>query len=81
MFTALVAANPWSLSQVVVAFVAFRMFDISKIGPVRSAERLPGAYGVMMDDLVAGVLAWVVVQGLVPIARAYGLPWGGPGLW
>lgn len=81
MFTALVASNPRCFSQVFVAFAAFRLFDVSKIGPVRSAERLPGAYGVMLDDLVAGVLAWMVVQALVPIARGYGLPWGGPGLW
>ena len=41
----------------VAAFVAFRLFDILKPGPVRLAERLPGGYGVMADDIVAGALA------------------------
>ncbi len=81
MYAALVGANAGSLSQVVFAFVVFRIFDICKPAPVRSAERLPGAFGVMMDDLVAGALTWVVVQAVVPIARSYGLSWGGPGLW
>jgi phosphatidylglycerophosphatase A len=81
MYAALLGANPSSWSQVLCAFIAFRVFDISKLGPVRQAERLPGSLGVMMDDLVAGALAWVVVQALTPLARSYGLMWGGPGLW
>lgn len=81
MCVALVGANPSSITQVLFAFVVFRAFDISKLGPVRTAERLPGAYGVMLDDLVAGALAWVVVQAATPMARGYGLSWGGPGLW
>ncbi len=39
------------------AFTLFRVFDISKIGPVKWAERLHGATGVLLDDVVAGVLA------------------------
>lgn len=41
----------------IAGFVAFRWFDILKPGPVRLAERLPGGYGVMADDIVAGALA------------------------
>jgi phosphatidylglycerophosphatase A len=81
MFVALVAANPSSWSQVLSALVVFRVFDISKLGPVKTAERVPGSLGVMLDDLVAGALAWIVVQALTPLARGYGLQWGGPGLW
>jgi phosphatidylglycerophosphatase A len=40
-----------------VAFVLFRLFDIWKPGPVGWAERLPGALGVLMDDIVAGAFA------------------------
>ena len=39
------------------AFVLFRIFDISKIGPVRTAERVGGPLGVLLDDVVAGALA------------------------
>jgi phosphatidylglycerophosphatase A len=48
----------------VVAFAAFRLFDIWKPFPVNLFERLPGAWGVMMDDLMAGLygafLLWVL---------------------
>lgn len=52
----------------VTGFVAFRVFDIWKPGPVRWAERnFRGGVGVMADDVVAGILAALV---LVAITRA-----------
>ena len=53
------AASPhlWPWPGWVVGFLLFRFFDIVKPPPVSWAERLPGALGVMMDDIVAGVLA------------------------
>jgi phosphatidylglycerophosphatase A len=46
------------------AFVAFRVFDIVKPPPVCNAEKLPGAWGPMADDLVAALYAagalWLV---------------------
>jgi len=58
---------------VVTGFVAFRLFDIWKPGPVRWAERrFRGGVGVMADDCVAGVLAAVVV--------ALAVVWLAPGL-
>ena len=50
--------------RIVAAFVLFRIFDIGKWFPMKQLERLPGGWGVMMDDLAAGVLA-----------RACLLPW------
>lgn len=47
---------------VVTGFVAFRVFDIAKPGPVRWAERrFEGGVGVMADDVVAGLLAAAVL--------------------
>lgn len=43
------------------AFLMFRLFDIWKPGPVGWADRQGGARGVMLDDLIAGVLAALVV--------------------
>jgi phosphatidylglycerophosphatase A len=40
-----------------LGFVLFRIFDIWKPFPARRAERLPGGFGVMADDLVAGAYA------------------------
>ncbi len=48
----------------VTAFVAFRLFDVWKPLPVRWAERsFEGGKGVMLDDVVAGVMAAAVVLG------------------
>ena len=38
-------------------FLLFRFFDITKLGPVGLAEQLSGGFGVMADDIVAGLLA------------------------
>lgn len=44
-----------------LAFLLFRLFDIAKPGLVRRAERLDGGLGIMADDVVAGVMAGIVV--------------------
>lgn len=41
----------------VAGFLLFRIFDIAKPPPVRQAERFPGGWGIMADDIVAGVYA------------------------
>src|SRR5262245_36957624 len=51
------ASLPWRPEIAGVGFVLFRLFDIWKPFPARAAERLPGGFGVMADDLVAGVYA------------------------
>lgn len=48
-----------------LAFLLFRFFDILKPWPVSWCDKkLPGAFGVMVDDLVAGVLAAACLWGL-----------------
>lgn len=46
---------PPSLLSLVAAFVLFRAFDILKPPPIRRVERLHGADGVLLDDVVAGL--------------------------
>lgn len=46
----------------VLAFVLFRVMDIVKPPPARGAERLPGGWGIVTDDLVAGVYANVALR-------------------
>ena len=41
----------------VAAFLLFRFFDITKIGPIGMVEKWPGGAGVMADDVIAGVFA------------------------
>jgi len=44
------------------AFIGFRFFDILKPPPARRAERLPGGWGILTDDLTAALYALVVTQ-------------------
>lgn len=48
----------------IAAFALFRLFDIVKPGPVGWADRKNNATGVMLDDVIAGVLAGICVFGL-----------------
>lgn len=46
----------------IAAFIFFRLFDIVKKGPVGWVDRrVKGSHGIMLDDLVAGVMAGLVV--------------------
>lgn len=47
-----------------IGFIAFRVFDISKPWPCKKLEELNGGWGVLADDLMAGVYAAVVLQAL-----------------
>ena len=50
---------------VAAAFVFFRIFDIAKPWPVRASENwLPDGFGVMLDDVLAGLWALLCVWGL-----------------
>jgi len=49
----------WAL----VGFVLFRFFDILKPWPVKWADRrVPGGFGIMIDDVLAGLYAWIILQ-------------------
>lgn len=58
-------AQPWTWQTVIVGFVAFRFFDIWKPWPIRAVEKLPGGWGIVMDDVLAGICAWIVLRGFV----------------
>ncbi|MCB1367496.1 MAG: phosphatidylglycerophosphatase A [Rhodobacteraceae bacterium] len=51
------------------AFVMFRLFDIWKPGPVGWADRRHDALGVMLDDVIAGILAALVVSAAAVLAH------------
>ncbi len=55
-------AAPHSWLGAGLAFVFFRVFDILKPPPVGALERLPGGFGIMLDDLGAGILAAVCLR-------------------
>lgn len=57
---------PWGLKSVVIGFTAFRAFDIFKPFPIRRLEsRWRGGWGVVGDDILAGIYANAVTRGIV----------------
>jgi phosphatidylglycerophosphatase A len=58
--TLLALARP-TIQGLVAAFILFRFFDITKLGPVGWADRRHGAFGVMADDVIAGIIAAVLL--------------------
>ncbi|MEW6379022.1 MAG: phosphatidylglycerophosphatase A [bacterium] len=55
---------PWNWLSMTAAFVLFRIFDILKPFPWRSAEKLPGGLGIMLDDAGVGIYANLLLQGM-----------------
>ena len=55
------AFAPLSVSGMLLSFLLFRLFDVLKPWPVSLAERLEGGIGIMADDIVAAVMAGLVV--------------------
>lgn len=59
---------PWAMLW---GFVFFRFFDIVKPWPVSWAdEKVPGGLGVMLDDILAGVYAWMAMQASYLVLQA-----------
>ncbi len=52
---------PFSWFNVIAGFCLFRLFDIIKPFPVKSAEKLKGGFGIVADDLLAGIYAMAVL--------------------
>ena len=66
-------SNPLSVGarfwpELIVGFLAFRVFDIAKPGPIGRVQSLPRGWGVVADDVLAGFAA-AVVTGLFTFLR------------
>jgi phosphatidylglycerophosphatase A len=63
---ALIFAVPGNLWMFAVGFVLFRIFDIWKPWPANWADKhLAGGWGIMLDDIVAGIYAAAIGYGLL----------------
>ena len=58
---------PHTLTAYLLAFGAFRLFDVIKLWPAAQLEKLPSGWGVTMDDVAAGVQANILVQIIILI--------------
>ncbi|HUZ45035.1 MAG TPA: phosphatidylglycerophosphatase A [Terriglobia bacterium] len=63
----LVPHASWKL--LLAGFALFRLFDITKPFPASRAERLPAGWGIMVDDVVAGIYAMIVMAWLSHIVH------------
>ena len=52
----------FNIYEVLIAFVTFRFFDIYKIYPINKIEDLRGSYGVILDDIVAGIYSLIILM-------------------
>ena len=50
----------WRL--LIPAFLLFRLFDIWKPFPIRRIERFPKGWGIMLDDIAAGLYAGILIN-------------------
>lgn len=53
---------PLTWPVLVAGFLLFRVFDVVKPPPARRLEHAPAGWGIMLDDLAAGVYAWLVLR-------------------
>jgi len=70
--TIALAMLPLSWKAYLLGFILFRFFDIVKPYPVCAFDRMENGWGIMMDDVVAGVYA-----AIVGIIMCYYIPWFG----
>ncbi len=58
-------ALPAGIEWIIIGFALFRFFDILKPWPIKWLdEKVHGGFGIMIDDVLAGIFAFVCVQGL-----------------
>ena len=65
---------PMTLTNLALAFCLFRLLDISKPPPISTAEkRFSGGVGVMLDDIIAGIGANLILRLVLLVAEYLGL--------
>jgi len=57
-----VAFLPRDTYHLAAAFILFRLFDVYKLPAVRRLEKLPGGWGVILDDTAAGILTCLLLH-------------------
>lgn len=61
-WVALLFLPVYSIKVFVLAFLLFRLFDVRKPPPIDQSQRLKAGYGIMIDDVIAGVYANIILQ-------------------
>jgi phosphatidylglycerophosphatase A len=53
---------PMNWKSLLVGFLLFRFFDVTKIFPLNLLEKRKGAHGIILDDLGAGAYTWLILK-------------------
>jgi phosphatidylglycerophosphatase A len=53
---------PFTIIPTIIAFILFRLFDIFKPFPIYQSQSLKGGFGIMVDDIIAGIFANIILQ-------------------
>src|SRR5258708_5728132 len=69
VFTIFFALSLVNWKYLLLGFILFRVFDIWKPWPIRRLEKLPGGWGIMVDDWMAGIYAAILLR----VALHFGL--------
>jgi phosphatidylglycerophosphatase A len=65
------ALHPVNVAGAIVGFFVFRVLDVVKPWPARRLELLPGGFGVVLDDVMAGVYGNLLMWGLVRLLPSW----------
>lgn len=64
MLVTMLPVRSVSVGAVVVGFLVFRLLDVTKPWPIRRFEALPGGWGIVMDDVAAGIVGAGILAAL-----------------
>jgi len=64
LLVTMIAVPALSWPSLAVGFLAFRVLDMTKPWPIRKLEALPGGWGIVLDDVAAGVVGAALLAGL-----------------
>ncbi len=72
-FLITMAVVPASWTNIILGFILFRIFDILKPWPIKLLDQhVHGGFGIMIDDVLAGIFAWVLLYLAQPyLAQPY----------
>lgn len=65
---------PFSWKWVAAGFVLFRILDVVKPFPARQCERLKGGLGIVLDDVVSGFYAWLLLWAIILLTQHASIP-------
>jgi len=61
------ALVPINAATLLLGFILFRILDVVKLPPGRALERLPGGWGIMLDDACAGIYGALLLHGALAL--------------